>query len=203
MSGRAVGGAAGAGCGAFGLLSLLLGVGLTVFLGMRVFDSVGSPKKQADSVSDQVAAAGGSADASGKVSLTVPGTAGGPGELVLAPDRGFSDGARASLSGTGLTPGPVEVTQCLTNESRAAGVLGACDPSSTTTATVAADGKLAVPVTVKRVASVLESPLDCAAFARACVLVVHTHDSLDGSTQIGLVFAAGLPPTDAAQPPRG
>lgn len=203
MSGRAVGGAAGAGCGAFGLLSLLIGVGLTVFLGMRVFDSVGSPKDQADSVSDQVAAAGGSADASGKVSLTVPGTGSGPGTLVLAPARGFADGDRVALSGSGLAPGAVEVTQCLTNESRAAGVLGACDESTTVSVDVASDGKLMASVATKRVISVLDSPYDCAAFARACVLVVHEHGSLDGSTQVGLTFAAGLAPVDAASPPRG
>lgn len=199
MSGRAVGGAAGAGCGALGLVGLLIGVGLTVWLGMRAMDSVGSGTR-----GTRTTTAAGEGDGPGGLgTLTVPGTGAPTGTVTLDPAIGLGDGMTVKVAAADLEAGAWEVTECLTNQTRAAGVDGACDPSTTVRASVPASGDLAAGFTVQRVIRVLDAPYDCAAFAGACVLVVHPRDSLEGAPQAPLTFDPEGPPVTASIPPPG
>lgn len=202
MSGRAVGGAAGVGCGAFGLVGLLVGVGLTVWLGMRVTSSVGDGVGAARSTTTLPGAVDPSGHGlSGLGTLTVPGGATGTGRLEAGPSTGLSDGAPVRVAGSGLAPGATSVTQCLRFETRAAGVDGACDDTTSVAGTVTASGDLVVGTTARRVITVLDTRYDCAAFAGACVLVAHDTGALVDIAEAPLSFApAG--PVDAEIPPK-
>ena len=189
------GGAWGAGCGVLGLLGLLLGVGLTVWLGSRAFDATTGKDGPIDDARDIASAS----------TLTVPGNTAGPAGtgIVLAPADGLTDGTSVAIEGTGLPQGEVRATVCLTFQTRAAGALGACDETTTTTLEVAADGRAIGRIVVPREIRVITDAYDCAAFAGACSVLVHQGDSLGGAAEAPLSFAGDLPPIDATTPPRG
>ena len=72
------------------------------------------------------------------------------------------------------------------------------------TATVDAKGKLQVDYPIHRVITIDGTAYDCAARAGACSVFGHRPDNvLDTGLAAPLVFAAGLPPVDAAPPPEG
>ena len=188
------GGAWGAGCGVVGLLGLLLGVGLTVWLGSRAFDATTGDDGPTDAARDIASAS----------TITVPGdAAGSPGSIVLAPADGLADGTSVAIEGAGLPPGEARATVCLTFQTRAAGALAACDETTTTTLEVAPDGRAIGRIVVPREIRVLTDAYDCAAFAGACSVLLHQGDSLGGAAEAPLSFAGDLPPSDATTPPRG
>lgn len=159
MSGRAVGGVAGAGCGVFGLASLLVGVGVTVWLGSQVMDRVDpSPS-------------------------TKPAPA-----MAISPRGDLPDGLEVQVTASGLTSGPVTVMTCVTDRLPATTPEPPCDPSGAQQATASADGSVSTTVLVTRTVTVTGTPYDCGAFAGACSLVVQTPDAPDQGAQIPLTF---------------
>lgn len=198
MSGRAVGGAAGAGCGVFTIVGVLLGVGLVVWLGSSIVPSGGgdggsgggaevglSPDDVADLGIDQV------------VPTEVTGTG-----VSLTDDGSLDDGESVFVDGSGFAPGTVELTVCLTDESRVAGGLAGCDPATATTVEVGDDGVLDAGYQVQRVITVSDVAYDCAAVSGGCSLVAAPPGAPDQGPAAPLLFAAGLPPVDAQPPPQ-
>lgn len=189
MAGRAVGGAAGAGCGAFSLVGILLGVGLVVWLGSQV----GSTST-------------GSGDGT---TATVPSLPDGYGPVDPAlsveatPKGDLRDVGTVLVVGTGFEPGPVEITTCLAQGSRGAGGLAGCDPASTIVAEADPDGRVAADHRVTRIIDVLATPYDCAAHAEACVVVVHPPGAPDQGAAAAIAFPADLSVVDARRPPGG
>jgi hypothetical protein len=188
MGQRGVGGGVGAGCGAFGLLGLLVGVGLVVWLGSEAFDRTADAPRSVQQAEE--------------LDLTVPSPEA-AGSLRVEPTSGLVDGGIVAITGEGLDPGPATLTICLAFQTRAAGTEGACDRSTDVLVDVGADGTVAAELTVRRVLWVLGAPYDCAAFPGACTVIVHTDGSLTGAPDAPLGLAANLPPVEATVPPGG
>lgn len=206
MGNRAVGGGVGAGCGAFGLLGLLVSVALVVWLGSQAVDrTTGSGSNGADGEAVDPRSVDLEELADQIDDLGLDGSPPGTPTLVLSPAGPYADGAPVTVSAEGLTPGPIEVSLCLTFQTRAAGPDGACDTAAgTVPAEVADDGTLAASLTARRTITVLGTTYDCAAFAGACSVIVHGGGSLAGApaTPIDLE-AQGPAPADALPPPTG
>ena len=172
-------GAWGAGCGIAGLLSILLGVGLSVWLGSRVLDSTTGNGGPADRAREAAA-----------------------GTIAVTPATGLTDGATVAIEGTGLPPGPARATVCLTNGPTDGGPLGTCDGSIQAPIEVAPDGRAIGQLAVPRAIRVIVTDYDCAAFDGACSVVVHRDDTLAGAAYAPLSFTTGLPTVPAVEPPR-
>jgi hypothetical protein len=206
MGNRAVGGV-GAGCGAFGLLGLLVSVALVVWLGSQAVDrttgSGGSSRAETEAVDPRTADLEELADQIDELGLD--GSAPGVPMLLLSPAGPYADGAEVTVSAEGLAAGPIEVSLCLTFQTRAAGPDGACDTAAgTIEAEVASDGTLATTLTARRAITVLGNTYDCGAFAGACSVIVHGGGSLTGAPTTPLDLAAeGPAPADALDPPTG
>lgn len=186
MSGRAVGGAAGAGCGVLSLVGVLASVGLVVWLGSQAIDLGGGEPTAAPS------------------SVPVPSTDATTARATLTLGAGgpFADGDEVAVGGRGFAPGPIELTTCLAHEARSSGGLLGCDPSTTVSASVASDGLVVGTYRVPRVVVVADVAYDCAAFAGACQLVAHPPG--DPSTGIVADLAIeGSVAVDAQRPPGG
>src|SRR5688572_15913161 len=101
--GRAVGGASAVGCGVFGLGGLIVGIGLTVWLGSTVMSSTGGSggTKTTSTPPSQVSALTSSLDdlASGPVPGLEP-----RGAILEAPE-GLADRGSVAISGANLSPG--------------------------------------------------------------------------------------------------
>ena len=137
------GSAAGAGCGVFGLLGLLIGVGLTVYLGSRALDSS----------SGLIGGGGGSKVAAAAVTL-------GPGR----PPEGTSTAVASVdfVSGADIT-----LTTCLAHTDTGP---WQCDPTTATHATVDVLGELRADYPVHRVVRIAGKPVDCSVPAAGCVV---------------------------------
>ena len=196
MAGRAVGGAAGAGCGIFSLVGILLGVGLTVFLASQVTGDLGGSGHRS---STTIAGLPDISDA------TVPGTPFGGATLEVATPTHLDDGTPLRVTGLGYPSGPVEVTTCLTRPVDPADGRGACDAATTvrTTATATADGTAGIRLDypARRVITVDGVRYDCAATTAGCSLLAHPTGAFDEGPTVHLAFADGLPKTDAESPP--
>ncbi|MFN8016586.1 MAG: hypothetical protein U0P45_00535 [Acidimicrobiales bacterium] len=195
MSGRAVGGGAAIGCGAFTFVGLLLGVGLTVFLGSRATDSLGG---SGDSGLKDL-----KTKASVLASQPVPGTTPTKGRITLTMPATLADGGKVGVAGHDLAPGPIELTECLTSrEPYPPDGGGQCDLTTTTSGgTVTGRGELAGTYAVRRVITVQGTRYDCAARVGGCTLVAHPKGRLDSSATGPLAFAQGLAPVEAQAPP--
>jgi len=191
--GRAVGGAAGAGCAGFSLVGILMGVGLVVWLGSTITTGIGG---------DDGPSAIERPPPSAAVDLTIPGaTFAGATIRVTAPAPLGADEI-VSVTGAGFPPGPVEVTTCLTGGFRTSDGLVGCDTQTTVAATADAEGAFALDYPVTRiVGDELGTDYDCAAFAAACSVVGHPKDAFDDGPSAGLTFATDLPTVKAERPP--
>ncbi len=198
--GRAVGGASAAGCGVLGLGSLIIGIGLTVWLGSTVMSSTGgggASRTKATTPDAQVSTLSSTLDELGPS----PATGMEPSGATLATSRGLADRGATTLRGTSLSPGPIDVSTCLAKTGTRFEV-GGCDPSTTRTVDVGAGGTLASKVPIHRVITVEGTAYDCAARPGACALFGHRPDNpLDTGLAAPLVFATGLRPVDALAPP--
>lgn len=192
--GRAVGGSSAVGCGAFGIVGLLVGVGLTVWLGSMALsgstDGGDGPKppeatpeiSTLDSAIDDLQSPVPGLEPSG-ATLEVPAEVAANGDL--------------PLRGTDLSPGPIRVSTCL-----AATDAPACDPATAVELVVGGDGRLAADIPIHRVITIDGTAYDCAARPGACMLFGQRPDNpLDTGLPAALTFAAGLPPVDAIAPP--
>ncbi|WP_421119003.1 hypothetical protein ACE2AJ_16780 [Aquihabitans daechungensis] len=107
------------------------------------------------------------------------------------------------MRGERLSPGPIDLTWCLTDASTPFEEAG-CDPSTTIAAIVDPEGGLAIDSPIHRVITVGDTAYDCAARTQACSIFGHRPDNpLDTGLAAPLGFATGLPPVDAAAPPGG
>lgn len=191
-----MGGAAGAGCGIFTLVGLLVGVGLTVWLGSQVLGGGGS--------SSGAGGAGGARSALDDLQhASVPGTVPAGQRITVTTDGTLVDGDSVRVGGTGLAPGPLQLTTCLAHEQRLPEGLAGCDPDTTVEASAGDDGTLVADYQAHRVITVGDVGYDCAAFDGACVVVAHPAGHPDQGPEAGLTFAPGRPPVDAERPPGG
>ena len=201
--GRAVGGASSIGCAAFGLGSLIIGIGLVVWLGSNVTTSTtgGGRADNGDTAVTDVSSL--SSDLEDLVSEygASPGLE--PLGATITVTADLPAEGTAAVAGHDLSPGPIDLTSCLTKAGSTDGVAG-CDAATTVSATVDGDGTLALDYPLHRVLTVEGVAYDCAARAGACSLFGHRADNpLDTGLVASLAFAAGLPPVDAAAPPPG
>ena len=201
-----MGGASAFGCAAFGLGSLIVGVGLVVWLGAMTMSSTdgGSSRKRGGGDTDITT------DVSTLTSSLEDLTSGGapvegmePVGAALAVPADLPADGTTTATGTDLAPGPIELTWCLAvPDSRFEAAR--CDDATTATATVGDDGRLSLEVPIHRVITVDGTAYDCGARAGACALFGHRPDALlDTGIAAPLAFASGLPPVDAAAPPGG
>ncbi|MCB0970479.1 MAG: hypothetical protein KDA97_03020 [Acidimicrobiales bacterium] len=197
MSGRAVGGAAGAGCGVFSLLGVLLAVGLTVWLASQATSS----SDVQDEAADQAAELGmrpedaAALAADGRLPTEAAGTT-----VSVTDDGGLDDGESVFVDGAGFAPGPVDLVMCLTGEARLADGLAGCDPDTSMPTEVGPDGVLDAGYQVRRVITVADVAYDCAASRGACELVASPPGELAGAPSAALAFTEGLPAVDAIAP---
>lgn len=189
------------GCGVFGLGSLVIGIGLTVWLGSTVLSSTtggGGKKTTGTTPSAQVSTLDSTLEDAG---AAVPGLE--PSGATLEVAKDLADHGSTAVRGHDLSPGAIDLTSCLAQANSPDGVVG-CDPSTSQTATVDAHGKLTVDYPLHRVITVDGTAYDCAARPGACAVYGHRPDNpLDTGLVAPLAFAAGLPPVDAVPPPVG
>ena len=160
---------ASAGCGAFSLLGLLIGVGLTVWLGSRVMDDVG-----------------------GSIGPSV--RSGATPTLLASPATAITDRQTITVDGAHFDVGAtVTVVQCARVRTA-----DRCDPSTTTSAKVSALGSLESPFVVHRALVLAATPLDCAAPGSRCFLRASTEAPRARSADAALAITAASPPTTTA-----
>lgn len=187
-----MGGASAVGCGAFGLVGLLVSVGLTVYLGSRVTSSVDGGGGRIETLTSE---------ASALANTTVPGLDAGGARLAITAPSDLPDGATVTVGGRDLVPGELQLTTCLTHGPRSADGAVGCDPTTTVAATVDRTGGLSQPYAVHRVVTVAGQRYDCAAFVAACVVVAHRPGAVDAGVSAALAFPVTTSPA-ASVPPR-
>jgi hypothetical protein len=183
---RAVGGASAAGCGIFGVGSLLIGVGLTVWLGsMALSGSTGGDRS--------------TTTAATTAPVTVPALPAAA-AITLDPAEALGDGGPTVVTGVGFAAGPVVVALCLTH---APGTLEArCDSAVDAPIDAEPDGEWLLPFVTPRLITVDGTAYDCASAPGVCSVVAHLPGGTDG-VSVPISFAGGLPPVDALAPPTG
>jgi hypothetical protein len=171
-------GKAGAGCGAFGLVSLLLGVALVAILGSKVMTDLGGK--------------GSSSKADAGFATT---------DLQVSPDGPWADGQRVVVSASGFEPGAqVRVATCLGQEFATLRSLANCTATGTVLANADGDGHLEATYPVSRVVDIDGDRYDCGGSAGACSIVAAPPSSADRSASAPLVLVPG-PTVDATIPP--
>lgn len=207
MGGRAVGSAASAGCGAFSLLGVLVGVGLTVWLGSQALSGGGGG---GGGGSDAGGRRTPSADPSGAIEaldaldeLTASGAidAPSPPGLKIVPGTGLVDGVPVAVVGTGLPVGIADVVACLSTPPTSLAGIDPCDPATARQTIVEADGALVVETTAVRALRVKDTPYDCAAAPGACEFRVTSTGSDGPPPTAPIIFAENLQPIDAERAP--
>ena len=192
--GRAVGGAAGAGCAGFSLVGVLLTIGIVVWLGSTVAQDVGGggsdSKPKVNPLSPSAAA-----------DLTIPGATFAGAAVRITTPPPLQPGQVVEVIGSGFPPGPLEVSTCLTKSFRSTDGAAGCDPATNAPITAGEDGTFTLDYPVTRVMAELGIGYDCAAFAEACSLVAHPKDAFDDGPTAALTFAPDLPPVTAERPP--
>lgn len=156
-------GGVGAGCAGFSLIGLLVAVGLTFWLGAKVFDSTdpAGTRRATDQATDSSVTTTTLPAAADRVAITVD------------PATGLTDGAAVHVTSTGYPAGTaVSVSTCVVGTGQVTGSSDPCDAASATAATVGADGTLAVDHPVVRLVTIGGTPFDCAETAATCQIVV-------------------------------
>lgn len=181
--GRPVGGASAVGCGVFGLGSLVIGIGLVVWLGSMTMSATdgGGDRGGRSSSGDT----GITTDVSALTSSLEDLTSGGApvegmepvGAALTVPGDLPAEGS-TTATGTDLAPGPIELTWCLAGPGTPFEV-GGCDDATTATGTVGEDGRLSLDLPVHRVITVDGTAYDCGARAGACALFGHRTSVVD------------------------
>lgn len=169
MRGDGAGGCVGGGCGGFSLIGLLIGVGLTVWLGSMVMDGTFGDdepvRRDAESLASVVDSPTTEPDA-----LTIS----------VTPATELVEGTEVTVTSDAFAPGSeVRVATCLSRSNLVTGDASACDQDTTRPAVVDDRGRLVVRYAVPRVVSAGATPFDCAAEARLCSVVVT--DSTDAT----------------------
>lgn len=181
-----MGGASAIGCGVVGVGSLLIGVGLVVWLGsMALSGSTGG--------SDT----GSGPDPSVPVTLAETGEPIGA-ELAIAPDAELGETVQVSATGSGLEPGAIELVVCLAAPLE--GGLACADDA--VRVRVSEPGAFDRALEIRRVVLIGDTAYDCATRAGACVLRTRRAEGPpDRGLAVPFAFAAGLGPVDAVPAP--
>lgn len=184
------------GCGIFGLGGLIVGVGLTFWLGSQALSGGGGSKPEASDRSTTTTSTTAPA-VEDLPSDQPPGAA-----LAIEAPADLGDGGTVILTGSSLTPGPLEVSICLAGGPRSG--LDTCDRGRTTQVEVGPDGTFELSLTVPRVLVAGGGATDCAAGPGTCVLAAQRPDaSLRPALTADLAFASDLPPLGGEQAPGG
>jgi hypothetical protein len=170
-----------------GVGSLLIGVGLVVWLGsMALPGSTGG--------SDT----GSGPDPSVPVTLAETGEPIGA-ELAIAPDAELAEAGQVSVTGRGFAPGAIELVVCLTAPLE--GGL-ACADDDAVRVRLSEPGAFDRALEIRRVVLIGDTAYDCATRAGACVLRTRRAEGPpDRGLAVPLAFAAGLAPVDAVPAP--
>lgn len=166
----------GGGCGGLSLIGLLVGVGLTVWLGSMVMDGTfggDSPKPRNAATLASVIDS----------STTVPRTA----AVVVAPASDLADGAQVAVTSDAFEAGTaVRIETCLARTSVVTGGASPCDATGTALAVVDERDHLAARYAVRRTVTVAGTPYDCASEAGFCTVTVTdtAHEDRTGSAPI-------------------
>ena len=157
MGARNASGVVAGGCGAFSLLGLLIGVGLTVWLGSMALDGIGgggsSSRDRAPDVS------------------TVPGT--GDTAVTLTPDGPLAAGTPIRVAGTGyIATSKVQVLACLRPVGD--GPPTRCDPTGAVEAKVDALGEIDTTYIAPAAVTVDGRAQDCTTRNARCLLVARS-----------------------------
>lgn len=157
MANRSAGCAAN-GCGAFSLLGLLIGVGITVYLGSIVMSDTGGHVGGTAGSPTTSAASGASGASSGR-----PGTGGA--RISVTPSTGVTDGRSVLVVADGL-PGLTDVTvaEC----ARVVGQDLGCDATTSSADTTDLDGHVEQRLVARRRLTIAGRAVDCAATGTAC-----------------------------------
>lgn len=157
---RPVSGGVGAGCGAFSLVGLLIGVGLTVWLGSIVVGGIGGSGRDTNRNSNRSAPAGGA-------------------NVEVQPPGSLADGTEAQIHGTGFIAGStVRVSVCLPQDRRAQ---RRCADAGAKVATADALGEFDATLTVRSRITVAAKTVDCGHLG-ACLVVAR---STSGPDRVG------------------
>lgn len=152
----------GAGCGGFSLIGLLVGVGLTVWLGSMVMDgTLGGDEAQprdAETLASVIAS-----------TTTVPRRA----AISVVPASDLTDGAVVTVTSDAFPAGSeVRVDTCLARSNMVTGDAPPCDPGGGALSVVDQQGHLATRYQVARVVTVGGTPFDCAGEPGLCIVAV-------------------------------
>lgn len=169
MAKDGVSGCVGGGCGGLSLIGLLIGVGLTVWLGSIAMNGgLGGHDNKASgrtSVSSVLA-----------TSTTLAPTA----AITVRPATDLAEGATVTVSSAAFPAGTkVRVSTCLSRATLATGTASLCDETTTSNAVVDRNGHLILGYKVVRAITVNNVPFDCAEKAGACVVTATS--TVDGS----------------------
>lgn len=154
----------GGGCGGLSLLGLLVGVGLTVWLGSMVMGgSLGGDSPKANDAETLASVVDSSTTAPGTTALAVS----------VNPATDLGEGAEVSVTSDAFPAGAeVRVDTCLARANTVTGDAARCDAPGSLPAQVDAKGHLAVRYVVARVVTVGGVPYDCGTKAGLCVVAV-------------------------------
>jgi hypothetical protein len=176
------------GCGGFSLLGLLIGIGLTVWLGSMAVDGMRPATKDASPLT----ASGTSTSVAGATAPEVQAV-----EVTVSPQQGLAEDATVTVASDGFpADAEVSVTTCLAGSGSAKVAAGApCDPASTATFRTDAAGHLAASYRPSRLVTASGMPFDCASAPKQCRLQVAATASphLVGSVDISFDPGLGSP----------
>lgn len=178
------GSAVAAGCGGFSLVGLLVGVGLTVWLGsMALSGSTGGGSTRRS---------GGQPGAAS--TTTLPSVA-----VDLSPRTGLTDGAKVTITSDAFGANrAVSVLVCTRGADLGTGADACGDPIASLRTDAA--GHLAGQVAVPRIVEVGLGPFDCAEDAGRCSVVLRAAGEPAAQASVPLAFVAGLDPPELTMP---
>lgn len=175
-----------AGCGIFGLVGLLISIGIVAWLFVTSTDSItSSPGKDHP---EQSAA-----------TTTFPADAPPPVEVTVMPARDLGTAPDVIITADGWEPGTeVTISTCLRGAGMVLGGESPCDPASAVTLPADDAGSIAGTYRVDRIVTSGGLPYDCADGSVTCV-VQATGTGDNGQTASGtaaVAFQTGLPAPD-------
>ncbi|MEO6987573.1 MAG: hypothetical protein ABI239_02905 [Aquihabitans sp.] len=182
--GMGSGSKASAGCGAFGLVGVLITIGIIGWLFVTSTDSISSSSKPVQPRSTATTAL---ADALATIAVTA------------SPDRELGADPEVNVTADGWQPGSdVTISTCLAGAGLVLGGDNPCDPDSNVTMSADDSGKVDGPYRVDRVVRAGGLPYDCADDGITCA-VRATGTVPDGRSATGdaiVAFQTGLPAPD-------
>lgn len=185
VMGTGSGSKAGAGCGAFGLVGLLISVGIVAWLFVTSTDMFTSDARNPRPTTAQVA-----------TTAVAPTTAI---ALAVTPAHGLGADAEVRIAATGWAPdSEVTISTCLSGAGLVVGPDDSCGRESTVTQAADASGAIDVTYRVDRVIHAGGLPFDCADRGTTCVVraIGTDADERTASGHTAVAFGPDLPAPD-------